>query len=122
MEKVSLLGKKRNEKVLQLAEGFLFDIMAGVKSDEELDRQRKIIHQNIQQIEKRESEESYMVAEKLHTPEQVAEHLQISRKKVLSLLRDKKIKGIKIEKEWRITEEDLQAYIDELKTKRNGKA
>jgi excisionase family DNA binding protein len=50
--------------------------------------------------------------EKLLTPEEVAERLRISRWTVMDYLREGRIKGRKIGRLWRITEEDLQAFVE----------
>ncbi len=58
-----------------------------------------------------------MVVEKLYTPEEVAEVLGISPLTTRNWLRSDRIHGVKVGKEWRVRERDLQAYIDGL----NGK-
>ena len=49
--------------------------------------------------------------EKLLTPEQVAESLQISKITVMTYLRTGKIKGIKVGRLWRIQESDLRDFL-----------
>jgi excisionase family DNA binding protein len=49
--------------------------------------------------------------EKLLTPEQVAESLQISKITVMTYLRTGKIKGIKVGRLWRIHESDLRNFL-----------
>ena len=49
--------------------------------------------------------------EKLLTPEQVAESLQISKITVMTYLRTGKIKGIKVGRLWRIQECDLRDFL-----------
>jgi excisionase family DNA binding protein len=49
--------------------------------------------------------------ERLLTPEDVADRLQISPKTVRDMLRDGRLKGIKMGKLWRIREADLDAFI-----------
>lgn len=53
--------------------------------------------------------------EKLFTPEQAAEYLQISPKTVRAYLREKKLKGVKLGKEWRIKQSALKEFVDNLK-------
>lgn len=56
-----------------------------------------------------------MTAEKLLTPEQVAEELQLSLKTVGDYLRRGVLPGIKIGRHWRIPEKSLQDFIDRQK-------
>ena len=53
-----------------------------------------------------------MTAEKLYTVEEAAEVLSISPVTLGDWLRAKKITGTKIGRKWRITESDLQAFIE----------
>jgi len=53
-----------------------------------------------------------MTAEKLYTQEEAAEALGISPLTLGNWLRAGKIIGTKVGKKWRITENDLQAFID----------
>mgnify|MGYP001180651001 CR=1 FL=1 len=53
-----------------------------------------------------------MTAEKLYTIEQAAEFLAISPATLGDWLRAKKITGTKIGRQWRITDSDLQAFIE----------
>lgn len=53
--------------------------------------------------------------EKLFTPKEVSEYLGRPEKTILDWLRAKKMKGIKLGKEWRIPMGFLQAFIDERK-------
>jgi len=53
------------------------------------------------------------VTDKLLTPEQAAERLQISVFTLKDYLRNGKIKGVKIANRWRIKEEALENYITE---------
>ena len=62
------------------------------------------------------------MAEEMFTIEEVAKHLKLSIRTVRDYVREKKIKGVKVGKEWRVPDSDLQAYIEELKTKRDGTA
>jgi excisionase family DNA binding protein len=56
--------------------------------------------------------------EKLLTPEDVAERLQVSRWTVMDYLREGRIQGRKVGRLWRITEGDLQAFIEGLSAER----
>lgn len=53
------------------------------------------------------------MTDKLLTPEQAAERLQISVFTLKDYLRNGKIKGVKIANRWRIKEEALENYITE---------
>lgn len=48
----------------------------------------------------------------LYTPEAVAEKLSVTTRCVRKWLREKKLRGVKIGKLWRIRPEDLAAFID----------
>jgi excisionase family DNA binding protein len=50
--------------------------------------------------------------EELLTPEMVAERLHIQRSTVMKYLRQGIIKGRKVGRFWRITEADMQAYLE----------
>lgn len=50
---------------------------------------------------------------KLLTPEEVAEILTVSPATVRSWLRTGALRGIKIQKLWRIREQDLRAFLDD---------
>jgi excisionase family DNA binding protein len=50
--------------------------------------------------------------ERLLTPEQVADRLQISRLTVMGYLRSGKLKGVKVGKLWRVRERDLEAFLE----------
>jgi len=52
------------------------------------------------------------MAEKLLTPEEVAERLVMSPKTIRDWLRKGKLKGVKTGKLWRIRERDLEAFIE----------
>jgi len=117
MERVSSLSEKREEKIVQSARNFIDDVMDGSASDEELDRRLDSILENWQQH--KESEEMTMV-EKLFTPQQVADHLSLEKKTVEDYLRAGKIPGVKVGREWRVRERDLQSYIDGLETPKKG--
>jgi excisionase family DNA binding protein len=53
-----------------------------------------------------------MAPERLYDPAQVAEYLQLHRETVMDHLRSGKLRGRKVGKVWRVTESDLQAFID----------
>lgn len=119
MERVRSLSEKREEKIVQSAQGFIDDVLEGGTSDEELDRRLDSILENWKQH--KESEERRMIAEKLWTPDEVAAHIHKSKKTVMQYLRENVITGVKVGREWMIADSDLQAYIDGLKAARNGK-
>jgi excisionase family DNA binding protein len=50
--------------------------------------------------------------ERLLTPEQVAERLQISRLTVMGYLRAGKLKGVKVGRLWRVRERDFEAFLE----------
>jgi len=60
--------------------------------------------------------------ETIFTLEEVATILKIPVKSARNFVREKKIKGFKIGREWRVAEVDLQAYIDRLKAERDEQA
>jgi excisionase family DNA binding protein len=53
-----------------------------------------------------------MADDKLLTPEQVAERLQLSPFTILDYLRTKRLRGVKLDRHWRVREADLQAFIE----------
>ena len=53
-----------------------------------------------------------MTEQKLLTPDQVAERLQISRVTVMDFLRKGRLKGYRVGRLWRIKEEDLEAFLE----------
>ncbi len=53
-----------------------------------------------------------MAEEKLLTPAQVADRLQIHERTVTRWLRDGYLRGFKLGKEWRIAPADLNAFIE----------
>ena len=53
-----------------------------------------------------------MTDQRLLTPEQVADRLQISRGTVMDYLRKGRLKGHRVGKLWRIKEEDLEAFLE----------
>jgi excisionase family DNA binding protein len=59
--------------------------------------------------------------EPLYTVEETAEYLKLKLRTVRAFLTAGKIKGVKVGREWRVPESDLQAYIDGLKAARDSK-
>jgi excisionase family DNA binding protein len=55
-----------------------------------------------------------MSEERLLTPKQTAERLQLSEITILHWLRAKKLPGVKLGKLWRVRESDLHQFIDAL--------
>jgi excisionase family DNA binding protein len=53
-----------------------------------------------------------MTDQKLLSPEQVAERLQISRWTVMDYLRAGKLKGHKVGRLWRVKESDIEAFLE----------
>ena len=53
-----------------------------------------------------------MINDKLWTPPQVAERLQINERTVTQWLRKGHLRGFKIGKEWRVAQADLQAFLE----------
>lgn len=53
-----------------------------------------------------------MAEEKLLTPPQVAAHLQVNERTVTQWLRKGHLRGFKIGKEWRVSQGDLNAFLD----------
>jgi excisionase family DNA binding protein len=53
-----------------------------------------------------------MMDDKLLTPEQVAERLQLSQHTILEYLRSRRLRGVKLDRHWRVRETDLQAFIE----------
>ncbi len=51
-------------------------------------------------------------SEKLLTPTDVADRLQVNERTVTQWLRKGHLRGFKIGKEWRISPEDLQAFLE----------
>ena len=49
---------------------------------------------------------------KLLTPTDVANHLQVNERTVTLWLRKGHLRGFKVGKEWRISPDDLQAYLE----------
>ncbi len=53
-----------------------------------------------------------MIEEKLLTPVQVADRLQIHERTITRWLRDGYLRGFKLGKEWRIAPADLNAFME----------
>jgi excisionase family DNA binding protein len=53
-----------------------------------------------------------MTDDKLLTPDQVAERLQLSVYTILDYLRSRRLRGVKLDRHWRVREADLQAFIE----------
>ncbi len=53
-----------------------------------------------------------MIEDKLLTPPQVAEHLQVNERTVTQWLRRGHLRGFKIGKEWRVSARDLENFLD----------
>lgn len=58
------------------------------------------------------------MGERLLTPEEVAEKLRVSRLTVMSYLRSGVLKGTKVGRLWRISEEDLSSFLARSKSSR----
>lgn len=114
MEKIPSLSKRREGKIRQNARDFIDDVLNGSADEEELDRRLSSIQQDWQQHKKQVESEGMTMAEKVYTPEQVGEHLGLAKKTIMDFLRAGKIPGVKVGREWRVRERDLQAYIDGL--------
>ena len=54
-----------------------------------------------------------MIDDKLWTPPQVAERLQVNERTVTQWLRKGHLRGFKIGKEWRVGQRDLQAFLED---------
>ena len=54
-----------------------------------------------------------MTEDKLLTPPQVAERLQVNERTVTQWLRKGHLRGFKIGKEWRIAQKDLVAFLED---------
>jgi len=48
---------------------------------------------------------------KLYLPQEVAEHLHLSARTIFEWLRSGKLKGIKVGRQWRVRETDLEAFL-----------
>ena len=56
-----------------------------------------------------------IMVSKVYTPKEVAEILKTSERTVQEMFRSRKLKGIKVGKSWRISDEELQFFIDNPK-------
>ncbi len=54
-----------------------------------------------------------MNEDKLLTPPQVAQHLQVNERTVTQWLRRGHLRGFKIGKEWRVSERDLDNFLEQ---------
>lgn len=54
--------------------------------------------------------------EKIYTPEEIAERLQVQERTVYGWLRSGKLKGSKLGRLWRIRESDVVAFLEEAAT------
>ncbi len=54
-----------------------------------------------------------MSEDKLLTPPQVAKHLQVNERTVTQWLRQGHLRGFKIGKEWRVSERDLDNFLEQ---------
>jgi excisionase family DNA binding protein len=54
-----------------------------------------------------------MTEDKLLTPPQVAQQLQVNERTVTQWLRRGHLRGLKIGKVWRVSERDLQAFLEQ---------
>lgn len=61
-----------------------------------------------------------MTEQKLLTPSDVANRLQMNERTVTQWLRKGHLRGFKIGKEWRISEADLEAFLEASANKPSG--
>ncbi len=54
-----------------------------------------------------------MTEDKLLTPPQVAQRLQVNERRVTQWLHRGHLRGFKIGKEWRVSSRDLEAYLEQ---------
>ncbi len=54
-----------------------------------------------------------MTEDKLLTPPQVAQRLQVNERTVTQWLRNGNLRGFKIGKEWRVSSRDLEAFLEQ---------
>ena len=54
-----------------------------------------------------------MNEDKLLTPPQVAQHLQVNERTVTQWLRRGHLRGFKIGKEWRVSTRDLESFLEQ---------
>jgi excisionase family DNA binding protein len=57
-----------------------------------------------------------LVDEKLYTPREVAEYLRVDTNTIYRWLRDGKLGGAKIGRDYRISESQLRAFLEERST------
>lgn len=57
---------------------------------------------------------------KIYRVKDVAEHLLVDEDTVTKLIRTRELAAKKVGREWRITEDDIQAYLDSKKVKRRA--
>jgi len=55
---------------------------------------------------------------RLLRPEEVAEMLQVSRRTVVRWLKERRLKGVRVGRLWRVREEDLEAFLGTTPGKR----
>jgi excisionase family DNA binding protein len=56
----------------------------------------------------------------LYTPAEVADKLKVNRRSVYQWLNSRRLKGLKAGQSWRITEEDLIAFMQRFNTPVDG--
>ena len=54
-----------------------------------------------------------MTEDKLLTPPQIAQRLQVNERTVIQWLRNGKLRGFKIGKRWRVSSRDLEALLEQ---------
>ncbi len=54
-----------------------------------------------------------MTEDKLLTPPQVAQRLQVNERTVIQWLRNGYLRGFKVCKEWRVSSRDLEAFLEQ---------
>ena len=54
-----------------------------------------------------------MTAPKLLTPVQIAEALQLTESTITRWLRNNRLRGFKVGKDWRVSKADLDAFLEE---------
>jgi len=110
---------KKTKKIRQEAQSIIDALLASPEdmTEEKFDRRSQGVL-NKWQDHKKHIEQSGGTdmedIEKLYTPEQVAEHLQVSQKTIRAYLRSRKLKGVKLGKEWRIKQSALKDFVDNL--------
>jgi len=113
MGKVKSLNEAREEKTLSEMRQFIDEVMC--QADPEKALPDDVLDKKSEKIaEKWIQCKGGAKMEKLYTPEEVAEYLRVSEKTVRNFLRAKTLKGVKVGREWRIRERDLQDYVNGL--------